>query len=84
MAYMQEGEKQAILVEIVKKIEGFFRDQEEISGWFLRQQVKLGLASQLLCCYISISRGVIKPSVGNVFSTLKITSKTYFLHRISF
>ena len=34
--------------------------------------------------HTSILRDVIKPSVGDVFSTLKITPRTYFLRGISF
>ena len=45
---------------------------------------QIRLAAQLLCYHIIIPLGAIKPSVGNVFSTLKITSGTYFLRRISF
>ena len=71
----EEGEKQGILVEIAGKITfGKHLDGSygNCDGYYVQEM----LASQLLCYHISIPRGVIKPFIGNVFSTLKITART--------
>ena len=87
MAFTEEDEKQGILIgEIVEKVtqRASSEPSEDIRMVFMSKygnfkgyscQVKFGVS---LCCE-SVPCGVIKPSVQNVFSTLKITSRTYSL-----